>query len=320
MVGCIIVKNDKIIAEGYHRLYGGVHAEIDALANGADQDLIKGSTLYVNLEPCNHFGKTPPCTNALIKAGVSRVVISNKDPNPMVAGRGIHFLRTNGVQVVEDILADEGAELNRRFFTFHQKKRPYVLLKWAQSSDGFISPLNKKQTSPHWISNEISRNLVHKWRGEEQSILVGRNTVLMDDPALTCRIAGGKNPIRIILDSKLKLSTAHKVFKEPGETVIINTMKDAVQGRLRYVKIRSSTAKYVLSKLYELNILSVLVEGGAETLQQFINENLWDECRIFTGSELMRQGVASPTFKQQTSESIEFGSDLLQVFRNTTSA
>ncbi len=297
MVGAVLVYNDKIIGEGYHQQYGEPHAEVNCIKNVSDENkpLIEKSTMYVSLEPCSHFGKTPPCSDLIIQQKIKKVVIGCRDIYEEVDGKGIERLRNAGVEVITGILENESRELNKRFFTFHSKNRPYIILKWAQSANGKIGLENERV----FISNNYSNRLVHKWRREEAGILVGKNTVLKDDPALTNRLWKGKNPVRIVIDPKLELATSSKVFNDEAKTIIYNLSKNASEGNIEYIELgKNDFLKKMLASLYENNIQSVLVEGGAKTLQSFINEDLWDEARVITNRELIiEEGINAPEMK-----------------------
>lgn len=319
LVGCVIVKDGEIIGEGFHRKYGEQHAEVNAMSNVKDQSKLLGSTIYVNLEPCNHHGKTPPCTESVVKAGVSKVIISNVDPNPLVAGSGIRYLTDKGIEVITGVCDQEGAYLNRRFLVYHKHKRPYVILKWAQTSDGFIAPVDssrKISMEPFWISCETSRLLVHKWRSEEQSILVGRKTIEMDNPALTCRYPGGINPIRIAIDPDLKIKKSKQIFDRPGRVIVLNRLRSETSENIQYLKFKNSNARSVLDALYQEGIQSVLVEGGTHTIKQFIQEDLWDECRIFTSPNKLEKGIKSPIINRKPDDTIEISDDRLDLYLN----
>lgn len=320
MVGCVIVCDNKIIGEGYHSVYGGPHAEVlainDAIAKGFDY-LFEQSTLYVNLEPCSHFGKTPPCTDLILEKKIKHVVICNQDPNPLVAGRGIEKLKNNSVDVVSDVLTNEGSELNKRFFTFHQKKRPYVILKYAESNDGYIAH-ETPNIDNRKISNVLSDHLVHQWRSEEQVILVGTNTALIDNPSLTVRNVKGKNPIRILIDKDLKVPLSHNIFNKESATWVFNQFKNEDHEHIRYIK-SSFTENFVqelLNVFYQNQILSIFVEGGKNLIQQFIVLNLWDEIRVITSPHSINAGLSSPLFSGITSEKYLMGDDLITVYRN----
>ena len=291
MVGSVIVYNHKIIGEGYHAKYGQPHAEVNAIESVENKSLIKDSTLYVSLEPCTHYGKTPPCADRIIDDGIKDVVIGIEDPNSIVAGKGIERLKNTGINVITNILKDECYDLNKRFFTFHQKKRPYIILKWAQTNDGFIAPLNKHKKQ---ISNAESNLLVHKWRSEEQSILVGRNTILNDNPSLTVREISGKNPTRIVIDSQMQLSKDVNIFSNDAPTLVFNRIQNKKLDGVEWIKIQETSTKYILEELYKRNIQSVLVEGGSRTLQYFIIDNVWDEARVIVGDIKFGDGIKAP--------------------------
>jgi len=324
MVGCVIVGDGKIIAEGYHRFFGGPHAEVEALnvlsMNGISN--LKELELYVNLEPCNHFGKTPPCTDAIVRSGIRKVIVSNVDPNPMVAGQGIRKLKTSGITVQTGLLSDDGAFLNRRFMTLHTLKRPYVILKWAQSRDGYIAPNEVARSvakKPFWISGEASRQLVHKWRSEEQGILVGRKTIEDDDPQLTCRHPNGTDPVRIIVDPSLSLNLNHQAFSKSGRVLILNHLQQFKKDHLEYIKFKSNQVQSMLDAIHTCGILSVMVEGGKKTLDAFLQADLWDEARVFTGNIDLKEGLHAPTLSMKPHFSQHIAEDHLEIFYRRTS-
>ncbi|WP_452229597.1 bifunctional diaminohydroxyphosphoribosylaminopyrimidine deaminase/5-amino-6-(5-phosphoribosylamino)uracil reductase RibD [Lacinutrix sp. MEBiC02404] len=300
MVGAVIVHNSRIISEGYTSAYGGNHAEVNAINAVVDKTLLQESTLYVTLEPCSHFGKTPPCSDLIITHKIPNVVIGCVDDNPEVAGKGIKKLRDSGCNVTVGILEEDCKKHHKRFFTFHNKKRPYIILKWAETTDGFIAPKYKDENKPVWITNEISRQLVHKWRAEEQAILVGTNTVIKDNPSLTVRDYTGNNPIRIVLDRNNLLSKEYAIFNDQAETI---TFKD-------------HNAKAICTHLHKENINSIIIEGGSKTLQLFIDENLWDEARVFTGNILFKEGVKAPKFYGHLASTEKLIEDTLKIFTN----
>jgi diaminohydroxyphosphoribosylaminopyrimidine deaminase/5-amino-6-(5-phosphoribosylamino)uracil reductase len=292
MVGCVIVNKDKIIGEGWHQYFGGPHAEVNAINRVIDKEMIRGSDVYVNLEPCAHYGKTPPCAKLLSGHNVDKVIISNRDINPLVSGKGIEILRSAGIRVEEGILEKEGADLNRRFFTYHAQARPYIILKWAETADGFIA---RQDFDSKWISNEESRLLVHKWRSEEDGIMVGANTVLYDDPALNVRDLNGKDPIRIILDPHLKIKGKYKIFDRHQKTLIYNLLENRKNRKLSFIKKELiSFIPDILSDLKSKGIQSVLVEGGRFILEKVIEAGLWDEARIFRASKTFGKGLPAP--------------------------
>jgi diaminohydroxyphosphoribosylaminopyrimidine deaminase/5-amino-6-(5-phosphoribosylamino)uracil reductase len=295
MVGCVIVHEGKIIGEGYHRKFGEAHAEVNAVASVADKDLLKESTVYVNLEPCSHYGKTPPCVDLLVKHRVKKVVIANMDTHPKVAGEGIRKLREAGIEVITGILNRQGHELNKRFFTQIERNRPYLVLKWAQSSDGFIAHSNYDSK---WISNEYSRQLVHKWRSEEDAILVGTKTVFHDNPRLNVRNGAGRDPVRMVIDRFLKLSDKLHVFDRSQKTLVYNLLKNEEHENL--ILVRLDEQNFLEQLLHDANgrgIQSILIEGGAQTIQYFVDQGLWDEARVFSSPRTMGKGIEAPVLK-----------------------
>jgi diaminohydroxyphosphoribosylaminopyrimidine deaminase/5-amino-6-(5-phosphoribosylamino)uracil reductase len=315
MVGCVVVFNDDIIGEGYHKNYGEAHAEANAISSVKDKSLLKDSTLYVNLEPCAHFGKTPPCSNLIIEHKIPKVVIGCIDSFSEVAGKGMSKIESAGVEVIVGILEKESRELNKRFFTFHEKKRPYIILKWAESIDGFIAP--KNQTVPFWMTSNESKKLVHQWRSEEDAILVGRITAEKDNPSLTVREAEGNNPIRIVIDKDLKLSTDLNLFNTEAKTLIFNSIKSVEKDTNKFIKIDfNNLIESILQELYKQNIQSVIIEGGSKTLQSFIDTNMWDEARIFTTNKTLAKGVKSPTIEGEIISEDKIGEDELEILCN----
>jgi diaminohydroxyphosphoribosylaminopyrimidine deaminase / 5-amino-6-(5-phosphoribosylamino)uracil reductase len=311
MVGCVIVHNGEIIGEGWHRRYGEAHAEVNAVNIVHDKRLLQQSTVYVTLEPCSHHGKTPPCADLLVREKVARVVISNLDTNPLVAGRGIKKLRDAGVEVVTEVLKAEGSELNKRFFTFIEKQRPYIILKWAETSDGFIA---RENFDSKWISNEISRQLVHKWRSEEDAVLVGKRTAQHDNPQLNVRDWSGRNPVRIVIDRFLQLRDSLNLFDGSQETICYNVVKQANQKNTALVQLgERDFLNEMLHDMCERKIQSVIVEGGLQTLQLFIDSNLWDEARVFVSSTSFDKGIAAPKLKGRIVTKTNIQSDSLRV-------
>ncbi len=301
-VGCVIVHNDTIIAEAFTSKFGGNHAEVNAINKVTDKSVLKSATLYVTLEPCSHFGKTPPCSDLIIKHQIKKVVIGCVDDNPEVAGKGIAKLEAAGCKVTVGVLEQECKAHHKRFFTFHNKKRPYIILKWAATKNGYIAPKYKDKKEPVWITNTYSRQLVHKWRAEEQAILVGTNTVLEDNPSLTVRDWTGENPIRITIDAKNNLPKEATIFNEDAQTL---TLTDS-----------DLNASKICGYLYEQNINSVIIEGGAKTLQSFIDENLWDEARIFTGNVTFKDGISAPKFNGRLFSETQILNDTLHIYVN----
>ena len=296
MVGAVMVHNDRIIGEGYHSKYGGPHAEVACIhsVSAEDKPLIASSTLYVSLEPCSHHGKTPPCTNLILEHKIPAVIVGCNDPFEKVNGSGIKILREAGVNVIENVLQHECIKLNARFFTFHKYKRPYIILKWAQSMDHKISGPGATKVA---ISGDVTNRLVHKWRSEEAAILVGTNTAAIDDPHLTTRLWKGNSPIRLILDLNLRLPKGLHVFDGQVKTIILNSSKDEEEGDLRFMQLdKEQLLLSLVDRLHKENIQSVLVEGGAKLLQSFLNAHLWDEARVITNTKLILQnGIESPS-------------------------
>ncbi|WP_439880977.1 bifunctional diaminohydroxyphosphoribosylaminopyrimidine deaminase/5-amino-6-(5-phosphoribosylamino)uracil reductase RibD [Pontibacter sp. MBLB2868] len=294
MVGCVVVHEGQIIGEGWHKQYGGPHAEVNAIAAVEDKSLLPESRVYVTLEPCSHFGKTPPCADLLISNGVKDVVICNTDPNPLVAGRGIKKLFDSGAQVKVGVLEDEGLELNKRFFTFHSKKRPFILLKWAETADGFIAAANYQQQQ---ISGKLAQRLVHKWRSEEQAIMVGSRTALYDNPRLNTRLWGGKNPLRLVIDKQLLLPEKLHLFDKSQPTVIYNYKKQEEQENLYFVKLQEEELMLpqIMQDLHQRNVQSVMVEGGTFLLESLLQANLWDEAIVFKSiHKTLGNGIKAP--------------------------
>jgi len=320
MVGCVIVNNGKIIGEGFHQRYGGPHAEVNAIHSVKDDRLLENSTLYVNLEPCSHVGKTPPCADLIIKKKIPRIVIGTVDPNPEVAGDGIDKLKKAGCEVWVDIMKNECQELNRRFFTYHLKKRPYIILKWAQTSDGFVDTLRieKEQGKPTWITDEITRTAVHKQRSTEGAIFIGTETALKDNPSLTLRDWYGHQPLRVISDLNNRLPSNLHIFDGKIETVILSNTDDHPNKNTFFVTINKvDTIKFLLEFLYSEKILSIVVEGGPKTLQYFIDPGLWDESHVYQGQIIFNEGIKAPIFNLSLPEYLErFSGSELAVFRN----
>lgn len=312
MVGCVIVHEGKVIGEGYHEIYGGPHAEPNAIQSVQNKNLLPESTVYVTLEPCAHWGKTPPCANLLVEKQVKKVVVGALDSNPLVGGKGIQILRDAGIEVVTGILSDKIRNQNRRFFTYIEKKRPYILLKWAQTEDGFIA---RENYDSKWISSQYSRQLVHKWRSEEDAIMVGTLTAQYDNPKLNVRDWEGKNPVRVVIDRKLLLNPDLYLFDQSQATFCYNQIQEKTEGSLQHVKMEEGfDVEAVLSDLYHKKIQSILVEGGAQLLKKFIEKELWDEARVFTGNIAFGQGITAPKLTGVLQEEINIMGDKLQVF------
>jgi len=320
MVGCVIVHKGKIIGEGYHEKYGEAHAEVNAIRAVKDPELLKKSTLYVSLEPCAHQGKTPPCSDLIVKKKLARVVIGTMDPYAEVAGKGIEKLIRHSIDVKLGVLENECLELNRRFFTFHNKKRPYIILKWAQSADGFIDIERAAANygEPTWITGEDARVRVHEMRAIEDAIVVGTRTAEKDNPSLTTRLVKGKNPLRLVLDRKLKLAKTLKLFDNSTPTLVLNSIKNEKVGNTEYIKIdySRSVPEQILELLHEKEKLSLIVEGGKQLLQTFIDSQLWDEAQIYSGDIFFEKGVPAPIIKGRAERNEIIGKDFLQVYRN----
>jgi diaminohydroxyphosphoribosylaminopyrimidine deaminase / 5-amino-6-(5-phosphoribosylamino)uracil reductase len=307
MVGALVVYNDKIIGEGFTSPYGGPHAEVNAINAVTDKSILPSSTLYVTLEPCSHFGKTPPCSDLIIEHKIPEVVIGCVDDNPEVAGKGIAKLKAAGCNVIVGVLEKDCKLHHRRFFTFHNKKRPYIILKWAETRDGFIAPKSKDEKKPVWITNSYSRQLVHKWRAEEQAILVGTKTVLEDNPSLTVRDWKGSNPTRVVIDRELKLNKDDLVFSKDSNTITLSQHD---------IDFNKPIAKQICDCLFSDEINSVIIEGGAITLQTFIDEDLWNEARVFIGNVDFIDGVKAPQLKGKLISQSKLLSDTLNIYTN----
>lgn len=321
MVGAVIVHDNQVIGEGWHKGFGQAHAEVNAInqvieTRGFQSDeLLRNSTLYVSLEPCAHHGKTPPCADLIIQHQIPEVVVACRDSFDKVNGKGIERLRDAGVKVIESVLEKEARHLNRRFFTRLSKKRPYIILKWAQTADGFFAP-NKPQQK--WISNKQSKLLVHRWRAEEDAILLGKNTALIDNPQLNTRLWEGKNPKRIVLDRNLQLPSGLHLFDKSIETIVLNEVKTDVQKNLKFISLESFDfylAESIAFQLFLMDIQSVIIEGGAKTLDLFIKAGLWDEARVFTSDIVWGEGLSAPSLLHTApNESIRLGSDQLSIY------
>jgi diaminohydroxyphosphoribosylaminopyrimidine deaminase / 5-amino-6-(5-phosphoribosylamino)uracil reductase len=318
MVGCVIVHEGKIIGEGYHQKYGEAHAEVNAVNSVLDKSILSKSTVYVTLEPCSHFGKTPPCADLLIKHQVKKVIICNHDPNPLVAGQGIEKLRQAGVEVETGVLEQEGRALNKRFFTFIEKQRPYIILKWAESADGFIA---KKNYEVVQISNLLSRRFVHKMRAENDAIMVGTNTARYDNPRLDTRFWAGKNALRVLIDKDLSLFKSLNIFDGSQKTVCYHSVENNIGGVDIYSKntevvllkddFRSSIEHFILQDLYHRKVQSLIIEGGTFLLQSFIDLGLWDEAIILKSKMVLGDGVKAPKIDGNTILNERLGDNLV---------
>lgn len=318
MVGAVIVYQDRIIGEGYHQKYGEAHAEVNAINNVLSmhpnaEELLKKATIYVTLEPCSHYGKTPPCSDLIIEYKIPKVVIGCRDPFNKVNGKGIEKLKSAGIEVVTGVLEQECIELNKRFFTKVNKQRPYIILKWAETCNGYFA---LDDGSQKWISGKEAKLLVHQWRAEEDCVLVGKRTAEVDNPKLDVRLVKGKNPKRAVIDRDLKLSKALNLFDNSLETFVFNASKTAIDNHTKYIGIEDFDhflPQYILFQLYLQDVQSLIIEGGVKTLQMFIDANLWDEARIFKSQTVWSSGIKSPNIKgtQISSQNIE--KDLLTI-------
>ena len=320
MVGCVIVHNDKVIGEGYHKKFGESHAEVNAINSVKDKLLLKNCTLYVNLEPCSHYGKTPPCVDLIIRYKIKYVVIGKMDPNPMVCGKGIHKLMSAGCDIKVGVLEQDCQELNKRFYTFYQQKRPYIILKWAQTANGYMGINNQKVK----ISGKDTDKLVHKWRGREQAIMVGTNTALIDNPKLTVRNVKGENPLRIVIDKALKIPSKHNLLDGSTPTIVFTSKNKAGNKNVKFEKInfKKDILKQVVNKLYEINVQSVLIEGGTKLLESFINKNLWDEAAVIHSNKKVFQTsnsniiVRAPILKGKLNSVVNKKNDKILFYTN----
>ncbi len=322
MVGAVIVCNNQIIGEGYHQFYGEVHAEVNAINKVLEnyvnaEELLKKSTIYVNLEPCAHFGKTPPCSDLIIRYHIPKVVVGCSDPFEKVDGKGIEKLRHAGIEVIEDVLNDECLKFNKRFFTWVHKQRPYIILKWAQTTDGFFSTNNGSQ---RWITSNASKQLVHKWRSEEDAVLIGKNTALHDNPQLNVREWEGRNPIRIVVDRNLALPSYLNLFDQSQDTIVFNSIKTELNGKIKYLEVEDLNnllPQFIAYQLYLMDVQSLMIEGGAQILDLFIKAGLWDEARIFTSAESWNEGKPSPKISGKLDEKLAIDTDTLEIWYNS---
>jgi len=321
MVGSVIVYENQIIGEGWHKKAGEPHAEVNAIRSVKDKSLLKKATIYVSLEPCSHFGKTPPCCDLIIEHQIPNVVVGTVDPNEKVAGNGIKKLIAAGANVTVGVLEKECKELNKRFFTFHQQKRPYIILKWAQSQDGFLSPEKEieQDRKPVWITNAYSRQLVHKWRSEEQAILAGTQTVIDDNPKLNTRDWSGNNPVRVVLDQNNRIPKDSFVFNNTVKTIVFTkseTNLSAENTNFEVIDFNQNIIPQILAVLHRNQIQSIIIEGGLQTLQSFIDENIWDEARIFIGNISFEKGTKAPMIQMKNPIKTYIQSDELLNIRN----
>lgn len=324
MVGCIIVHNDIIIGKGYHEKHGEAHAEVNAINSVKSPGLLKKSTLYVTLEPCAHYGLTPPCSNLIVEKQIPKVIIGTIDPFAKVSGRGIEKMMKAGIDVQVGILESECRELNKRFFTFHEKKRPYVFLKWAQTKDGFIDTNRTEQNfgEPTWITGREALVRVHKMRAAEDAIMVGTNTAQKDNPSLTVRHCEGKNPVRLVLDQNLRLGKTLNLFDNSVKTLVFNSEKNEETKNTVFIKInfRKNILSQVLDELHRQNIQSVIIEGGKQLLETFIEHDIWDEAWIFEGQKYFFSGIEAPKLEAKLYREETFGNDKLSIYKNELKA
>ncbi len=323
LVGSVVVHKGKIIGEGYHQKCGEAHAEVNAINSVKNKELLKNSTIYVNLEPCAHYGRTPPCADLIVANKIKRVVIGCVDSFAKVAGKGIEKLINGGCEVNVGILKKESLELNRRFFLFHSKKRPYIILKWAETKDGFIDKQRKSDEliEPIWITNKLSKKIVHKWRTQETAFMIGTNTAIKDNPQLNVREWNGRNPIRIVLDKELKLDKKLKIFDNSALTYIFNSKKNISVNNIHYFKVcfNNNVLNEIMNVLYKNKIQSVVVEGGSKLLNSIIKTNLWDEARVFIGNKTFTIGVKAPKFNKMSCKEVYINETKLRYFRNNNS-
>jgi diaminohydroxyphosphoribosylaminopyrimidine deaminase/5-amino-6-(5-phosphoribosylamino)uracil reductase len=319
LVGSVIVYEGKIIGEGWHQKAGAPHAEVNAINSVKNKKLLPQSTIYVSLEPCSHFGKTPPCSDLIIQYKIPKVVIGSFDPNEKVAGKGIEKLKSAGVEVTVGLLEKKCVALNKRFFMYHNRQRPYIILKWAESADGFLAPDQKSEKKPVWITNPYSRQLVHKWRTEEAAILVGTTTVLEDNPQLNARDWFGENPIRVVIDRLGKITKDYEVKNRLQKTIIFTAIENnALDENLIYENciFDSLLPNKIIAFLYQLGIQSIIIEGGQKTLQTFIDANLWDEARIFKGTDYFKKGCKAPLISGKITAQTKSLNDQLLILKN----
>ncbi|MCL7762857.1 bifunctional diaminohydroxyphosphoribosylaminopyrimidine deaminase/5-amino-6-(5-phosphoribosylamino)uracil reductase RibD [Polaribacter sp. Z014] len=328
-VGAVVVYQNKIIGEGFTSPYGGSHAEVNAINAVKDKSLLKKATIYVTLEPCSHFGKTPPCADLIVKHQFKNVVIGCVDSNSLVAGKGIERLINAGINVTVGVLEEECKAHHKRFFTVQNKKRPYIILKWAQTKDGFVAPLTKDEQKPVWISNTYSQQLVHKWRAQEHAILVGTNTVIADNPKLNVRSWSGQNPVRIVLDRSLRIPQDSNVLDRSVKTIVIcdhkkfelnskgfQPLENVNKIIFEAINFENNLAQQICEVLQKHQIQSVIIEGGTQTLQTFIDENIWDEVRVFVGESEFGEGVKAPIFNKVVKEELNIKTDVLKIYTN----
>jgi diaminohydroxyphosphoribosylaminopyrimidine deaminase/5-amino-6-(5-phosphoribosylamino)uracil reductase len=338
LVGSVLVYNNLIIGEGWHYKAGKAHAEVHAITNSktntnalkilqttaitSHQQLLKKATLYVSLEPCSHSGKTPPCADLIITIGIKNVIIGCVDPNPKVAGKGILRLQNAGCKVTQGVLEEQCKALNKRFFTFQNKKRPYVFLKWAQTTDGYIAPITKDKKEPLWISNIYSRQQVHKLRAQEQGIVIGTTTALADNPSLTTRQWAGTSPTRLVIDKNLKIPKIAAIFNDKAPTIVITQVRQETTQNTpiiyEYITFEKNLALQICAIAHKHNLQSIIIEGGAKTLQTFIDENIWDQAIVYTGKMSLENGIKAPIFNTELHTQKSIKDTSLCIYKNTT--
>ncbi|MFA7615692.1 MAG: bifunctional diaminohydroxyphosphoribosylaminopyrimidine deaminase/5-amino-6-(5-phosphoribosylamino)uracil reductase RibD [Weeksellaceae bacterium] len=312
VVGCVIVRNGQIISDGWHQKAGEAHAEVNAVNKIRDKEILKDCEIYVSLEPCSHFGKTPPCSDMIVRYGFKKVIVGISDPNSKVNGQGIKRIRDAGIEVKVGVLENECAELNKRFFCYHQNKRPYIVLKWAQTADGFMAAENPIQK---WITNPYSKQLVHLWRSQEQSVLVGYKTAKVDNPQLNLRLWSGNQPVRVVIDRDLSLDQKLHLFDGSQKTIIFSEKENSSRPDVVQLKFDENLEESILNELYKSGLQSVIIEGGRKTLDGFINNDLWDEARVFSTAESWASGIKAPWVDGKLIGQKLIGSDRLKIFR-----
>ncbi len=319
MVGCVIIRNGKIIGEGYHKQYGEAHAEVNAINSVKDKKQLKEATLYVNLEPCAHHGKTPPCSELIVRMGIPKVVIGCQDSFSEVSGKGIERMRQAKIDVKVGILENESRNLNRRFFTYHEKKRPYIILKWAQTLDGYMDVIRKPQNpiGINWITHPNLKLPVHKWRSEEAAIMVGSMTALNDNPNLGTREWYGENPLRILVNRDMDLPMDLQIFDNSIPTLVFTQHPNVDKANLKfiYTDFSKNLHQQILDKLYSMEIQSVIIEGGQMLLQSFIDIGLWDEARVLVGDKSFGKGLSAPKLNARFTTSCRYENDTILFYQ-----
>jgi diaminohydroxyphosphoribosylaminopyrimidine deaminase/5-amino-6-(5-phosphoribosylamino)uracil reductase len=316
MVGAVLVYEDRVIGTGYHERYGEAHAEVNCLHSvlEADKSFIAASTLYVSLEPCSHFGKTPPCADLIIANKIKKVIVACLDPNPLVAGRGVEKLEAAGIEVVTHVLEQESRKINKRFIVFHEQKRPYIILKWAVSVEGNFCPSDK---SSFWLSNDESKKMVHQWRSAEDAILVGSGTALADNPSLTVREWQGRNPVRVMLDRDLKTPLHFNIYNEEANTIVFNLHKNEERGYVQWIQLPlKNFIEAAMKKMYDLHIQSVIIEGGLDILNQCMSLRYWDEIRVIQSNTSLIDGLKAPKIQEKSLHQQQLKQDLIYYYHN----